>query len=206
MSEARRLADSLRGAVRDERVLDAIAAVPRDRFVGEGERRAAYDNAALPIGYGQTISQPQVVARMLVMLRLRPDDRVLDIGTGSGYHAALLAKLAGHVWSVERIPQLSRRAWTVLSELGIANVSLVIGDGCAGLPEDAPFDAINVAAAAGDGVPAALEQQLAVGGRLIAPVGEEDQRLTLVIRRAGGLERRTLDPVRFVPLVPESRG
>jgi protein-L-isoaspartate(D-aspartate) O-methyltransferase len=202
MSDARRLADSLRGAVRDERVLDAIAAVPRALFVRRSEIRLAYENCALPIGYGQTISQPQVVARMLAILGVAPDDRVLDVGTGSGYHAAILARLAAHVWSIERIQQLSDRAASVLADLGVENVSLFVGDGSAGLPEHAPFDAINVAAAVGSAVPPALEQQLAPGGRLVAPVGDRDQRLVLCVRTPGGIARKLLDPVRFVPLIP----
>jgi protein-L-isoaspartate(D-aspartate) O-methyltransferase len=192
MSGSRRLADSLRGVVRDERVLDAIASVPRERFVRAAERRLAYDNCALPIGFGQTISQPQVVARMLA---------ILELGTGSGYHAALLALLAEHVWSIERIPQLGARAGAVLADLGVENVTLVTGDGYAGLPEYAPFDAINVAAAVGAAVPPALEAQLAPGGRLIAPVGGSDQRLVLCTRTPSGFERLLLDAVRFVPLV-----
>jgi protein-L-isoaspartate(D-aspartate) O-methyltransferase len=195
----------LRRAVGDERVLAAIAQVPRDRFVPEAERRRAYDNVALPIGCGQTISQPFVVARMLDVLELLPGDRVLDIGTGSGYHAALLARLAGHVWTIERHAELSAQAAQTLRELGIDNVTFVVGDGSLGLPGEAPFDAINVAAAAGESVPPALEEQLAVGGRLVAPVGVDGQHLILAQRTPSGMQRIALEAVRFVPLVEDDR-
>jgi protein-L-isoaspartate(D-aspartate) O-methyltransferase len=195
------LAHSLRTVISDQRVLMAIAQIPREQFVPPAARNLAYENIALPIPCGQTISQPVVVARMLELLRLRPDDRVLDIGTGSGYHAALLARLAAHVWTIERHAELSSQAARTLAELSIENVSCVVGDGCAGLDAEAPFDAINVAAAAA-GVPHALEDQLALGGRLVAPVGEDGQHLVLVIRTRTGVERRALEPVRFVPLVP----
>jgi protein-L-isoaspartate(D-aspartate) O-methyltransferase len=194
---ARRLAPS----VRDERVLRALAAVPRERFVPEAERARAYENVALPIACAQTISQPAVVARMLELLELRPTDRVLDVGTGSGYHAALLSRLAAAVWTVERHPQLSREAARVLEELGYGNITCVVGDGWEGLAEQAPFDAINVAAATGEELPRALTDQLAPGGRLVAPVGARRQRLTRVRRTERGLEAERLDPVRFVPLV-----
>ena len=195
------LVRQLREAVRDERVLQAIAELPRERFVPEDQRASAYENVALPIGSGQTISQPLVVARMLDLLRLEPDDRVLDIGTGSGYHAALLARLAGHVWTIERYAGLAARAYETLRDLGVANVEVLVGDGSEGLPEQAPFDAINVAAGALESPPA-LEAQLAPGGRLVIPVGEEYQRLVVVTRTASGFERTRHDPVRFVPLVP----
>jgi protein-L-isoaspartate(D-aspartate) O-methyltransferase len=201
MNRARALAEFLRPAIRDQRVLAAIAAVPRERFVPARERSRAYDNVALPIACEQTISQPLVVARMLETLALRPEDRVLDIGTGSGYHAALLALLAGHVWTIERHAQLSHEAKAVITGLGIDNVTFVVGDGYQGLPAQAPFDAINVAAATGDSVPEALEEQLAESGRMVAPVGACDQHLILTERRGGGLIRTRLEAVRFVPLV-----
>ncbi len=201
MNEAAALARRLRPVVGDERVLAAIASIPRERFVGEHERRRAYENVALPIACGQTISQPVVVARMLEMLQLHPSDRVLDVGTGSGYHAALLALLAGEVWTIERHAELRAQARLTIEELGLDNVTFVLGDGCDGLPAGAPFDAINVAAATPEQVVPVLEGQLAQGGRLVAPVGASEQRLTLTQRTAGGFERTQLEPVRFVPLI-----
>jgi protein-L-isoaspartate(D-aspartate) O-methyltransferase len=194
-----RLAARLRRFVADERVLDAIAQVPRDAFVPGPWRWAAWRNRALPIACGQTISQPLVVARMCELLELRPEDRVLDVGTGSGYHAAVLARLAARVWSIERHAELSHRATGNLVAAGVANVTLIVGDGRLGHPQAAPYDAINVAAS-GE-VPAALEAQLAPGGRLVAPVGDGMQRLTLLRRAEDGVQRTAFEPVRFVPLV-----
>lgn len=204
MDRALALARRLRSAVEDERVLQAIAAVPRERFVEEQDRARAYENVALPIDCEQTISQPLVVARMLELLDLAPGDRVLDVGTGSGYHAALLSLLAAEVWTIERHARLSAAAQLVLEELGIENVTCVVGDGWRGLPERAPFDAVNVAAATGPELPPALERQLAVGGRMVAPVGIRRQHLVRVRKTGDGLRRERLDPVRFVPLVRDS--
>jgi protein-L-isoaspartate(D-aspartate) O-methyltransferase len=181
-------------------VLGAIASVPRERFVPPALRERAYDNVALPIGHEQTISQPLVVARMLTLLAVAPGDRVLDVGTGSGYHAALLAQLGAHVWSVERSPALSAAAVAVLEELGIATVTCTVGDGTHGLPEQAPFDAINVAAGAAE-IPVALERQMAIGGRLVVPVGGSEQYLVRVARTPTGWLRERHEPVRFVPLI-----
>ena len=202
LAQAAALAVRLRSAVGDERVLGAIAAMPRERFVPPSQRSRAYENVALPISCGQTISQPLVVARMLETLQLQPDDRVLDIGTGSGYHAALLARLAGHVWTIERHSKLSAAAQDTIAGLGIDNITFEVGDGYQGLPSQAPFDAINVAAAAGESVAETLERQLAPGGRLVVPVGESDQHLMLSRRTPDGIVRFKLEPVRFVPLVP----
>jgi protein-L-isoaspartate(D-aspartate) O-methyltransferase len=201
MHDAARLIAELRPYVADERVLDAIASVRRDLFVPPELRDRAYENSALSIGCGQTISQPLVVARMTEMLDPQPSDRVLDVGTGSGYHAAVLATLARHVWSIERHAHLSRRAGQSLREAGIDAVTLVIGDGTRGLPEEAPFDKINVAAAGSAEALAELEAQLATGGRLVAPISGEQQRLAVATRTARGLERRLFEEVRFVPLV-----
>jgi protein-L-isoaspartate(D-aspartate) O-methyltransferase len=199
--EAAELARLLRPAIGDERVLAAVASIPRERFVPADQRDRAYANVALPIGSGQTISQPLVVARMLEALKLTPTDRVLDVGTGSGYHAALLSLLAGHVYTIERHRKLSTSAEQAIRDLGIDNVTFVVGDGWGGLPDEAPFDAINVAAATGDVVPDALERQLADGGRMVAPVGSASQHLMLTGRIGNRLVRRQLEAVQFVPLV-----
>jgi protein-L-isoaspartate(D-aspartate) O-methyltransferase len=199
--EAAQLARLLRPAIGDERVLAAIASIPRERFVPADQRDRAYANVALPIGNGQTISQPLVVARMLEALKLAPTDRVLDVGTGSGYHAALLSLLAEQVYTIERHRRLSAVAERAIHDLGIDNVTFVVGDGWEGLPSEAPFDAINVAAATGDAEPYALERQLADGGRLVAPVGSREQHLLLTERRGDRLARRQLEAVQFVPLV-----
>jgi len=186
----------LRRQVRDERVLAAIAAVPREDFVPAELRGRAYENEPLPIGGGQTISQPLVVAHMLELVDVRPGDRALDVGTGSGWHAALLAELGATVTSIERDPALAQSA---AARLAGRDVRVLVGDGAEGDPDRAPFDVVNVAASAAHGVPEALEAQLAPGGRLVVPVGE---RLVLVRRDSGGvLERRDAGGVRFVPLV-----
>jgi protein-L-isoaspartate(D-aspartate) O-methyltransferase len=202
MSSREALLRELRHAVADERVLDALARVPREEFVAAAERRSAYANRALPIACGQTISQPLVVARMCELLELDPADRVLEVGTGSGYHAAILASLAGHVWSVETHPELSRAAAAALDRAGIRNTTLILGDGSAGLPDEAPFDAICVTAAAPPDALPALEAQLSLGGRLVAPVaGAAGERLVRSRSTPSGIVREELEPVRFVPLV-----
>jgi protein-L-isoaspartate(D-aspartate) O-methyltransferase len=186
--------------IRDEAVLAAMASVPRHIFVEEALASRAYEDTALPIGFEQTISQPFVVARMIEAMRAeKPLVNVLEIGTGCGYQAAVLARLARDVYSVERIATLLEKARGNLRPLRLSNLRLVLADGSLGLPEAAPFDAIIVAAASA-GVPRALLQQLAPGGRIIAPVGSRDQALCLVERTATGLTEKWLDAVRFVPL------
>jgi protein-L-isoaspartate(D-aspartate) O-methyltransferase len=189
----RRLLAQLRSHISDARVLEAMAAVPRERFVPPHLAKEAWENVPLPIGHDQTISQPLMVARMCEVLQLRGDERVLDVGTGSGYHAAILAHLAAHVWSIERHEALSDQAARNLE--GVENVTLLVGDGALGYPPEAPFDAINVAASATEVPPALLEQ---LGGRLVLPIGE---RLVLIERTPAGLDRHTLERVRFVPLI-----
>jgi protein-L-isoaspartate(D-aspartate) O-methyltransferase len=203
MNEADQLVAELRRYVGDERVLEAIRRVPREAFVAPELRSHAYDNTALGIGCGQTISQPLVVARMTQLLELKTTDRVLDVGTGSGYHAAILAALAAHVWSIERHADLSRSAAEALERAGVEDVTLVVGDGSRGLPEEAPFDAINVAAAGERDLLETLEDQLAPGGRLVAPVTGRRQRLAVARRERRGVRWRELEEVRFVPLVPD---
>jgi protein-L-isoaspartate(D-aspartate) O-methyltransferase len=202
LDDRERLLRALAADVGDTRVLAAFAAVRRDLFVPQALRRFAWLDHPLPIDEGQSISQPRVVAHMCELLRLRADDRVLDVGTGSGYHAAVLSRLAAHVYSIERHPSLSAQAGENLRAAGIINVTLVLGDGTSGYAERAPYDAINVAAASPAGVPPELEAQLGPGGRLIIPTGEKQQRLVLVERHGDELTRTRLQGVRFVPLVP----
>ncbi|HEY8581618.1 MAG TPA: protein-L-isoaspartate(D-aspartate) O-methyltransferase [Capillimicrobium sp.] len=195
------LYSSLRERGVSDATLRAMAGAPRALFASPGHRAGAWVDEPLPLPAGQSVSQPLVVARMCDALRLRAGDRVLDVGTGSGWHAAVLAGLAGHVFSIERHRELSERAAESLRAAGAGNVTLAVGDGALGLPEAAPFDAINVAAACRGRVPPALEEQLAEGGRLIAPV---DGRLVLVERRGRRRKRRRLDAVSFVPLVSDA--
>jgi protein-L-isoaspartate(D-aspartate) O-methyltransferase len=186
--------------IRDEAVLAAIAAVPRHIFIEEALASRAYEDTALPIGFEQTISQPFIVARMLEALGVqRRFGTVLEVGTGCGYQAAVLARLAKEVYSVERIAGLLEKARSNLRSLRLSNLRLVHADGNQGLPQAAPFDAIIVAAAA-RGVPPALLQQLASGGRMIVPVGADNQALCLIEKTSTGLTEKWLDPVRFVPL------
>jgi protein-L-isoaspartate(D-aspartate) O-methyltransferase len=196
------LAERLRRrGIADQRVLDAIAKVPRELFVPEEGRRRAYDDRALPIGHGQTISQPFMVAIICASLVLRGDERVLDVGTGSGYQAAVLAELADEVVTIERLPELAERARQTLADAGYDKVDVRIGDGTLGCPDRAPYDGIAVAAAA-PAIPRALYDQLVPGGRLVVPVGSRfDQRLETVVRGPEGPEIRSSVPCRFVPLL-----
>jgi protein-L-isoaspartate(D-aspartate) O-methyltransferase len=192
---------ALRRHVKDERVLQAMATVPRDRFVPPDLQAEAWENVPLPIGSGQTISQPLVVARMCEVLELDGSETALDVGTGSGYHAAVLARLVRHVHSIEVHEELSRQAAANLRAAGVTNVTLAVGDGSRGLPEHAPYEAINVAAAAGGAIPEALAAQLAPGGRLVAPIENGEQRLVVARRTETGVRITELERVRFVPLV-----
>ena len=190
--------------VEDERVLDAMERVPRHVFVPEELRNRAYDDAALPIGSGQTISQPYMVARICEALSLRGSERVLDVGTGSGYQAAVLAELAGEVHTIERLPELAEAARASLEEAGYGGrVHVHVGDGTLGLPEQAPFDAIAVAAAA-PVLPASLYEQLEPRGRLVVPVGKRHgQQLQLIVRSPEGPAVVRSVSCRFVPLLGE---
>lgn len=190
----------VRRGVRDERVLRAMGTVPRHLFVPDYLRDSAYDDGPLPIGENQTISQPYVVAFMSEAIRPRPADRVLEVGTGSGYQTAVLAGLVGHVYTTEVRPRLAEAARARLAELGVSNVTLRVDDGSGGWPDEAPFDAILVTAAA-PSVPEALVEQLGDGARLVIPIGSGDQELVRVTRGRDGLVRESLLPVRFVPLV-----
>jgi protein-L-isoaspartate(D-aspartate) O-methyltransferase len=187
--------------IHDERVLEAMARVPREMFVPEESRNRAYDDSALAIGHEQTISQPWVVASMCQALELSGDEEVLEIGTGSGYSAAVLARLARHVRSVERIPELAERARAVLHDLGVDNAEVILADGSKGLPDDAPYDAIAVHAASPE-APHSLLSQLGSNGRLVVPIaaGTADL-LTAFKREDGALRQETIGPCRFVPLI-----
>ena len=203
--DVRRMVDEqLRGRdITDSRVLAAMEEVPRELFVPPDLRRRAYDDAALPIGAGQTISQPYMVARIVEELGLDGDERVLDVGTGSGYQAAVIAQLADEVHSIERIQELADQARTNLEAAGIDNVVIHVGDGSLGDAEHAPFHAIAVAAAA-PGFPQALYDQLTPGGRLVVPVGRrQGQRLEVIVRSPEGPAIVRSVPCRFVPLVGE---
>jgi protein-L-isoaspartate(D-aspartate) O-methyltransferase len=190
--------------ITDERVLDAMRAVPRELFVPPAERDRAYDDAALPIGAGQTISQPYMVARICEALGLRGGERVLDVGTGSGYQAAVLAELADEVHTIERVPELAARARETLAAAGYDRVQVHVGDGTLGLPGHAPYGAIAVAAAA-PRLPEPLYRQLEPRGRLVVPVGRRrGQELQLVVRSPEGPAVIRSVPCRFVPLVGEA--
>jgi protein-L-isoaspartate(D-aspartate) O-methyltransferase len=195
------LLEGMRGRI-DERVIDAMAAVPRELFVPPQLQSRAYDDIPLPIGWGQTISAPHMVAIMCDLLDLQEGMKVLDIGGGSGYHSAVIARLVGpqgHVYSIERIPELMDRAKRSLQEAGITNVTIKIGDGSIGLPEHAPYDRINVAATA-PSIPEPLKMQLGPGGKMVIPVGTGIQDLLLITRKNGFTTEDKL-PVAFVPLI-----
>ena len=191
--------------IHEERVLAAMAKVPREEFVPPNSRAESYEDGPLQIGQGQTISQPYIVAFMTEQLQPKRKDRVLEIGTGSGYQAAVLAELAGDVYSIEIIEPLAKTAEATLRRLGYKNVQVKAGDGYKGWPEHAPFDAITVTCAP-DHVPQPLIDQLKEGGRMIIPVGGfGDQELYLLEKKNGELERRAVLPVRFVPMTGEAQ-
>ena len=198
-----------RRGIRDQRVLDAMAAVPRELFVPQRYRRRAYADSALPIGHGQTISQPWIVAAICEALALQGSERVLEVGTGSGYSAAVLARLADEEITIERIEELAIAARQLLAELGITNVEVVVADGSEGLPDRAPYEAIAVHATA-PSPPPTLIMQLAPGGRLVVPIASQGADMLTVFRRLEGkldpetdegLQRTVIGPCRFVPLV-----
>lgn len=188
--------------IRERSVLAAMSRVPREEFVPAELRRHAYEDGPLSIGADQTISQPYIVALMAEALELTPQDRVLEVGAGSGYAAAVIGEIASEVFAIERHESLARAARERIERLGIDNVHVLVGDGTEGLPRHAPFDAI-VAAAAGPRIPQTLLEQLAEGGRLVMPVGPtpHDQTLVRVTRTSSGYERERLEAVRFVPLI-----
>jgi protein-L-isoaspartate(D-aspartate) O-methyltransferase len=188
-----------RRGIEDERVLQAMGEVPRERFVPPDQRRRAYRDGALGIGEGQTISQPWIVARMAELLELRGHERVLEVGTGSGYGAAVLSRLCGEVISIERVDSLAGGARAALAELGYGNVEVRVGDGSRGAPDRAPFGGISVTATASEEPPAALREQLAPGAALVCPVSRDGRELLMRFR--DGLAE-AVAPVRFVPLVP----
>jgi protein-L-isoaspartate(D-aspartate) O-methyltransferase len=194
----------LRGrGIEDEDVLAAMGRVPREAFLPEAQRRRAYEDAALPIGHGQTISQPFMVALIVEVLAVRPGQRILDVGTGSGYQAALLAELGAEVVTIERIPELAEQARADLAAAGYDGVEVVVGDGTLGWPERAPYDGIAVAAAAPK-LPQALYDQLKLGGRLVVPMGgRRAQQLEVIVRSPEGPATIHSVPCRFVPLVGE---
>ena len=201
-AERNRMVDEqiVAGGIRDPKVIAAMRIVPRHRFVPDRYSIDAYADGALPIGYGQTISQPAVVATMTEALELKGGEKVLEVGTGSGYQAAVLAEIAQKVYTIEIVEPLAKQAATVLKKLGYENVVTRTGDGYNGWREEAPFDAIIVTAAP-DHVPGPLLDQLAIGGRMILPVGKLLQSLVLYRRTPAGYDHTTLDPVRFVPLI-----
>jgi protein-L-isoaspartate(D-aspartate) O-methyltransferase len=191
--------------VRDPSVLAAMRKVPRHRFVPASFRGRAYEDHPLPIGLGQTISQPYIVALMTELAHPRPGMKVLEVGTGSGYQAAVLAEIVGTVETIEIIPELGRTAESTLRELGYDNVHVHVGDGFDGRPNEAPFDAILVTAAP-ETIPPALLDQLVVGGRLVIPVGSTEQELLVLTKTNDGYSRETVIPVRFVPMTGKAEG
>jgi protein-L-isoaspartate(D-aspartate) O-methyltransferase len=206
-ADRRRMVDEQLGArdIRSERVLSAMLRVPRHLFVPEDRRAQAYRDSPLPIGYDQTISQPYIVAFMTQALDIDPDHRVLEIGTGSGYQAAVLGTLAKEVYTIEIVPPLAERARQTLSGLGYRNIEVRTGNGYLGWPEHAPYDRIMVTAAP-DEVPPALVEQLKIGGLMVIPIGTRTQVLRVLRRTATGMETLDTLPVRFVPMTGKPKG
>lgn len=205
-ARARMVAEQIEGrGVRDPAVLAAMRKVPRHRFVPESLLGQAYDDHPLPIGAGQTISQPYIVALMTELSRPRAGMKVLEVGTGSGYQAAILAEIVGVVVTIEIVPELGERATNTLREMGYRNIRVFVGDGFDGRPQDAPFDAIVVTAAP-ETIPPPLLTQLAVGGRLVIPIGSAEQELLVVTKNEDGYRRESVIPVRFVPMTGKAEG
>ena len=204
-AQRRKLVELLKSqGLSNTKVLEALRKVPRHKFVPASHRSLAYQNRALPIGHEQTISQPFIVGYMTEAAQIAPNERVLEIGTGSGYQAAILAEVAKEVYSIEILPPLADSARNLLREMGYKNVQVKTGNGYLGWPEHAPFDAIVVTAAP-DEVPQALVEQLAVGGTMVVPVGSRSQQMTIITRNESGVvERRTI-PVAFVPMVDKPK-
>lgn len=194
----------VRRGVSDPRVLEAMRSVPRHRFVPEGMARLAYGDRPLPIGHNQTISQPYIVALMTELLEPKPTDKVLEIGTGSGYQAAVLGEVVDQVYTIEIVPPLARRSKALLEELGYENVHVREGDGFVGWPEEAPFDSIMVTAAP-PRIPQPLLDQLKDGGRLVIPVGDREQTLRVVTREGDSFSEKVIIPVRFVPMTGKAQ-
>jgi protein-L-isoaspartate(D-aspartate) O-methyltransferase len=194
-----------RGGIRDPVVLAAMEKVPRHRFVPADLRELAYEDGPLPIGHGQTISQPYIVALMTELIEPKKTMRVLEIGTGSGYQAAVLGECVGEVDSIEVVPELGRAAAALLKEMGYRNVHVKIGDGYEGWPDRAPFDAILLTAAPPEHVPRPLLEQLKIGGRLVAPVGRGVQDLVRIRRTEKGFDREVIAPVQFVPMTGKAQ-
>jgi len=191
--------------ITNETVLDAFRTIRRDLFVPESERASAYSDHPLPIGFGQTISQPYIVALMTNLAKPSPEGKVLEVGTGSGYQAAILGKLFGEVFTIEILPELGRRAEKTLADQGFKNVHVRIGDGYDGWPEEAPFEAIVVTAAP-ETIPRPLMEQLADGGRLVIPVGTGSQDLVVLTRNDDSYHRELVTGVRFVPMTGKAQG
>jgi protein-L-isoaspartate(D-aspartate) O-methyltransferase len=190
--------------VRDARVLRAMGTVPRHEFIPGDARDHAYEDHPVPIGYDQTISQPYIVAKLVELAAVDEHSKVLEIGTGSGYTAAVLSRVAGDVYTIEIVEELANRARQTLAELGYSNVRVITGDGYAGWPEAAPYDAVIVTAAPAK-IPEPLKQQLAIGGRLVIPVGDRYQELRVLTRTETGFDERTEFPVRFVPMTGKAQ-